>query len=286
MKREKIIGIYCIENLVNGKKYIGKSLDIYDRWRKHVNDLKNGTHDNSYLCNSWKKYGSENFSFTIIEICKREELEQKEISYISKFETTKPNGYNLTRGGDGTLGYRHTEESKNKMSEKKKGIPSSQKGKTSILKGSKVSPEALLNMKKSMTEERKLKLSKMLSGENSPAYGIPRTNDVKNKISEKLKEIYKNLSGDEVKKLSDIHYGIQPNRKKENNSSFYRGVHYDKSNEKWVSSITYYGEYIFLKRHKTEEEAARAYDKKCYELYGENAKLNFPEEYGLNEFKS
>ena len=43
---DKICGIYCIENLVNKKKYIGQSIDISARFKKHKNLLCNNKHNN------------------------------------------------------------------------------------------------------------------------------------------------------------------------------------------------------------------------------------------------
>ena len=68
MAKEKICGIYCIENLINGKVYIGQSKDLYERLRKHKESLKNNYHFNAHLQNSYNKYGTDNFSFGIIEI--------------------------------------------------------------------------------------------------------------------------------------------------------------------------------------------------------------------------
>src|SRR5258707_535337 len=62
-------GIYCIENLVNGKKYIGLSINIEDRWYVHKTTLRGNYHDNSYLQNAWNKYGENNFECWIIEKC-------------------------------------------------------------------------------------------------------------------------------------------------------------------------------------------------------------------------
>lgn len=97
----KIIGIYMITNIVNDKKYIGQSRDIRCRWRGHKSDLKRGLHENIILQNSWNKYGEENFKFSIIEECKLEELDKKEINYIITYNTMcdKRMGFNIESGG-------------------------------------------------------------------------------------------------------------------------------------------------------------------------------------------
>ena len=64
MAKEKICGIYCIENIINHKKYIGQSQNVFRRMYNHKNLLRNNKHHNSYLQNSWNKYG-ENLSFFI-----------------------------------------------------------------------------------------------------------------------------------------------------------------------------------------------------------------------------
>ena len=50
-KKPVICGIYCIENLVNHKKYIGQSKDIFKRWRQHRSELNTNIHYNSHLQN-------------------------------------------------------------------------------------------------------------------------------------------------------------------------------------------------------------------------------------------
>ena len=107
MAQEKICGIYCIENLINGKKYIGSSKNIYHRWKQHIFNLNGNIHINDHLQSSWNKYGKDNFTFYIIEKCLQDELCDREKYYISKFNTTNnKHGYNMTSGGDGICNLR------------------------------------------------------------------------------------------------------------------------------------------------------------------------------------
>ena len=112
----KITGIYCIENIVNHKKYIGQSVNIKDRWKHHINSLKRNEHDNKYLQRSYQKYGENNFKFYLLEECSKEELDEKEKYWIKKLDTYQ-NGYNLTTGGSGIKTWIPTDEFKNKMSQ-------------------------------------------------------------------------------------------------------------------------------------------------------------------------
>ena len=117
MAKEKICGIYCIENMVDGKKYIGLSRDIDKRFKSHKNMLRSKSHINEHFQSAWDKYGEAAFSFYIIEICEQSELQPKEICYIEKFQTrNNAFGYNRTSGGDGVKDY--TGEISEKMSKK------------------------------------------------------------------------------------------------------------------------------------------------------------------------
>ena len=109
-----ICGIYCIENLINHKKYIGQSRDINRRFIVHKYNLKSNTHINSHLQSSWNIYGEQNFKFYIIEQCEKDYLDDKEKYYIQLYDSMA-NGYNLNAGGQGIPEYKHTPEEIAKM---------------------------------------------------------------------------------------------------------------------------------------------------------------------------
>lgn len=118
--------IYCRTNIVNGKKYIGQTTNEYLRQHKW-NNLKL-PYSGSLINNARKKYGLSAFTYTILVECEADTNEQlKELlnfwekSYIGYFNTKTPNGYNLTDGGDGFLGYKQTKEHREKISSANKG---------------------------------------------------------------------------------------------------------------------------------------------------------------------
>jgi group I intron endonuclease len=104
--------IYKITNTINNKSYIGQTNNITRRLRRHRNDSR--TLD-SYLYRSVRKYGWEVFDVEIIEECNsKKELNERESYYIRKLNTYN-DGYNMTLGGDGTVGFILSEESRSKI---------------------------------------------------------------------------------------------------------------------------------------------------------------------------
>lgn len=96
-----MIGIYKITNTINGKCYIGQSVNIHKRWNNHMSAYNNPNANeyDYYLYRSMRKHGIENFNFEVLEECKVEDLNDREKFWISKFDSYR-NGYNSTTGGD------------------------------------------------------------------------------------------------------------------------------------------------------------------------------------------
>lgn len=97
-----IVGVYCIKNKVNGKKYIGSSNNIYRRLQIHVSKLKSGKHSNKHLLSAYTKYGDINFTLSVIEECSEKMLLEREQFYIdnNNWETLY-NKSKITNSGGG-----------------------------------------------------------------------------------------------------------------------------------------------------------------------------------------
>lgn len=89
----KVSGIYCIENRINHKSYIGSSKNLYQRLLKHFALLRHNKHQNAHLQNAWNKYGEDNFEWSIIEMCDNSMLTEREQYCIDLFGAE----YNITR---------------------------------------------------------------------------------------------------------------------------------------------------------------------------------------------
>jgi group I intron endonuclease len=82
-------GIYKITNKLNGNCYIGQSVDIAKRWREHIGWSSNKKRpEYEYpIYRALRKYGSENFTFEIIEEVKsREDLTAREVYWYNKLK--------------------------------------------------------------------------------------------------------------------------------------------------------------------------------------------------------
>ena len=129
--------IYIVENDINNKVYIGKTIHtLKERLRQHVADAKHNAHYRSHFYNAIRKYGEEHFYIRELyryESDDREDLNKhlykKEREYIQEFDSYN-NGYNSTLGGEGVdgligelnhfYGKTHSEKTKKMIGEKSK----------------------------------------------------------------------------------------------------------------------------------------------------------------------
>lgn len=96
--------IYCITNLVNGKQYVGKTTySVTKRFKEHCLDSQRERCEKRPLYDAMNKYGIENFVAKELIKCDVEELDSYERLFIDKLETYGSNGYNATKGGDGSI---------------------------------------------------------------------------------------------------------------------------------------------------------------------------------------
>lgn len=158
--------IYKIEN-PTGKIYIGKTVDLSSRLSAYRN-LK--CVDQKAIYSSLQKYGFDAHTITILYEGPDYTLSKKEIEYIEKynsFSLENPNGLNLTKGGEGQLGYKQSPETIKKRVECHIGVKRSEKTKKlmsesakkreSNRKGKKHSQETLEKMSKSKLGKSQLK---------------------------------------------------------------------------------------------------------------------------------
>ena len=93
---KKTSGIYKIEDILNGKAYIGRSKNIEKRGFEHKRELKNNIHHSDKLQKAVNKYGIENFKFSIIEEADESEIVQLEQKYLDLYKSAD-NGYNIMK---------------------------------------------------------------------------------------------------------------------------------------------------------------------------------------------
>ena len=130
-----IYSIYKSTNLITGKKYIGFTVSFFKRKNQHKYESfnKKCSGYNSYFHKAIRKYGWNNFNWEIIYQSKDVDYCKKimENYFITEYDTYN-NGYNETLGGEGSLGFRHTEQHKENLNIKYTGKNNPMYGKSYI----------------------------------------------------------------------------------------------------------------------------------------------------------
>lgn len=112
-KFKNLVGVYSIFNVANGKKYVGSSKDIYNRWHEHLHLLRRNEAHNKHLQAAFNKYGEDNFVFNILEFCKEEERFDREQYYIDFMLPEYNFSLNVLANSDREI----SEEQRNQISE-------------------------------------------------------------------------------------------------------------------------------------------------------------------------
>lgn len=148
-----------------------------------------------------EKHGEDNFKLSLLQVCETfEELLEAEVKWIESLNTFGKNGYNETKGGEGTcgrklkkeqkeflrnikLGTKHTEETKKLMSESRRGRIFTEEHRKNLSKAQTGSKNHRYG--KTCTEEQKKKISESLMGEKNPFYGKKHSEKTKKLLSKK-----------------------------------------------------------------------------------------------------
>lgn len=199
----------------NNKKYVGQT-------RRKLNQR---LYQHQYYCKHWdfllyraiRKYGWNNIKIEVVEdnINDLNVLNEKETFYILKYDTFKPNGYNMDLGGKHRIGYKHSEKTKKKISKvAKEGYKTGKRknnfanvdfsGSNNPMFGKKHSEQSkermrkpkttTKNMKKPKSKEHRKHMSEAMIGkwigDKNPFYGKKHSKETIEKI---LKSKLRNL---------------------------------------------------------------------------------------------
>ena len=117
-------GVYLLLNKINGKIYIGRSVNLCKRIRGEYKYCSPTSYhsNNRIITKAIRKYGWENFEVSILEFDDKNNLTDLEIYWINHYDATNPNiGYNILKFGNESTGYKHSELTKQKISKSNMG---------------------------------------------------------------------------------------------------------------------------------------------------------------------
>ncbi len=190
--------IYKITNQENNKCYIGQTIRFLEvRWNEHIRKSKLKKLEKIHFYAALKKYDINVWKCEILEdnINTEELLNEREKYWITFYKSFE-DGYNRTSGGQKyyrrKLGFKHSEEAKEKMKHRKVGKGNPMFGIPAPNRGKKHSIETIKKLKvpKKNKENYKCKpeikehLSKLFSGEGNPRYGTIISEETKKRIAE------------------------------------------------------------------------------------------------------
>lgn len=198
----------CVYRFISpsNKSYIGITANFLMRVKTHKRNIEKNIKSKFY--DACRKYGFENFEYEILKenIETRSEMNDLEIFYIKKYKTfgKNSNGYNLTKGGEGTqlfgsengmFGKKHKDESKEKMSKNRIGKCL---GNENAWSCENKTPEELMERSKKAINTKKLNFDKLTNEEKEL---------VKEKRSKSIKNAWDNIDNNNFhKSLAALKY--------------------------------------------------------------------------------
>lgn len=161
-----MIEIYKATNRLNGKLYIGQtSRKLETRKSAHIRNSFN-TNASDYNCafhKAIRKHSPENFTWEVLLVCNTvEESNKAEMRLIAEHNTCHGVGYNSNEGGGSAVGFKHTEETRKKISEAvKRRPPMSNETKERMSKAQKIAHQSDSRKKRVFTAEQLEKYSQL-----------------------------------------------------------------------------------------------------------------------------
>ncbi len=191
-------GIYIIKNNINDLIYIGSSVRLKDRIRKHKEALNRGNHSNKKLQNFYNKYGEESLYFELLEVVyDKKLLLEREQYWFNLLSPFYEKGFNICVAAGSNLGLKMSEENKKKLSER--------------MKGKNVAPNYII------TDEHREHLSKLMTG-NKYAKGKEMSLEQRLSISERMIghkfNLGKKISKEHKKRISESNKGHTRSKRK------------------------------------------------------------------------
>lgn len=181
-------GIYRLVNRSSGNCYVGQSINLTERFRRHLNISYISKRKELSINRAFLKYGYSDFSLEILEYCDKSVLQEREQYYIDKLNPL----YNILKIAGSSLGFKHSESTKLKKSLALKGV---YVGEKSSLFG------------RVHTEETKKLMSSKKAGEGNPLFGKTHSDETKQLMrlrklgrvhSEATKELMSKAQGNSV----------------------------------------------------------------------------------------
>lgn len=195
--KEKTFTVYFHTNMDNNKVYVGiTSQKIASRWGKngknYLEKKKDGNFFQPKFAKAILKYGWEGFTHTIFaEGLSRDEACLMEMTLIALYDSVE-NGYNITKGGEGTIGIVISKEGRRRMSE--------------LFKGKRMSPETEFKNGHTFTQEVLQKMSEAKKGKPSWNKGIKGYNAGEDNVMKRpeVRAKFKGVKNTRAKKVIQL----------------------------------------------------------------------------------